>query len=129
MRLRRIHRRLQVLVRQCRKAQGAERDQCLRKLLSTLDQVKAKLDDLESSIREKCAAPDAPKACARADKLIQRLENLKARIDKLEAKIKEHLGSDSSSPSASGASDSGSSSDVDSAASLDAALAAVEQQP
>jgi TolA-binding protein len=81
-----LGKQVRALVAHCRKTKGAERAQCVQKLMSVLDQIKAKIDTLESRIEQACAGSTTGK-CARAAQVVSKLEALKARIDKLEAKL------------------------------------------
>lgn len=115
------NRRMHKLAKRCRKADAAQRAECVQRIVKALDQAEARLDKIAAKVKERCAAANPPKACSRAEKFLQRLEKVRQRIEKLRARIQQQ-GSAGSSPS--------SSSDLDSVSSLDAALEAVEaQQP
>src|SRR5919204_5856543 len=93
--LRALANQLKARVNECKHAKSpAARKECVKHLVSFLQDVKQKIDAVEQTIKDKCSTtpPTAGGAttgtpardrCARAQQLVDRLEKVKARIDQL----------------------------------------------
>jgi hypothetical protein len=114
--LRGLANQLKARVNECKHAPSpAARKECVKHLVSFLQDVKQKIDAVEQTIKEKCSSTPtsgsttgAPvrNPCARAQQLVDRLEKVKARIDQLIAKFQQGKGVGSSGKdSPSGSSD------------------------
>ena len=116
--LRALANQLKARVNECKHAKSpAARKECVKHLVSFLQDAKGKVDAVEQTIKEKCSSTPTPTAgsttgapvrdrCARAQQLIDRLEKVKARIDQLIAKFQQGKGvGTSSKDSPSGSSD------------------------
>ena len=99
----------------------ADADKCkaaARKLVERLEKLDGRVAERIAKIRERCADPNAPKRCERADQAVERLQAIHQRIVQVQQKLQEWL-SGSGSTAGSGSGSTGTESDDAGLESLD----------
>lgn len=89
--LRDLAKDLKTAIATCRKAKGDERAQCVRDIVSKLEDLKGKIDAAIAQIRAKCAGSTSGR-CAKVEQIVDRLQKLKDRLDQLESKLQKGNG-------------------------------------